>query len=183
VKYLLLICGDESAVAHAEDSCGSWTEDMEERGMLRVTGGLRPPEAAKTVRVRCAGASRVRIRCRPPSPRATPRRAPRPTPTGRRSRCFTNSSPSICPRRWWNSTMPVAVGMASGPAARLPLTEALEASGKLAGYHLLPATRADFLRRLGRMPAAASTYREALALASTDTKRRFLRRRLGGAPR
>jgi RNA polymerase sigma-70 factor (ECF subfamily) len=72
----------------------------------------------------------------------------------------------------------VAVGMADGPAAGLPLVEALEASGKLAGYHLLPATRADFLRRLGRMPEAASAYREALALASTDTERRFLRRRL-----
>jgi RNA polymerase sigma-70 factor (ECF subfamily) len=72
----------------------------------------------------------------------------------------------------------VAVGMASGPAAGLPLVEALEASGKLAGYHLLPATRADFLRRLGRMPEAAGAYREALALASTDTERRFLRRRL-----
>ncbi|HEY6309532.1 MAG TPA: RNA polymerase sigma factor [Streptosporangiaceae bacterium] len=72
----------------------------------------------------------------------------------------------------------VAVGMADGPAAGLPLVEALEASGKLAGYHLLPATRADFLRRLGRRPEAASAYREALALASTDTERRFLRRRL-----
>ena len=72
----------------------------------------------------------------------------------------------------------VAVGMASGPAAGLPLVEALEASGKLAGYHLLPATRADFLRRLGRMPEAARAYREALELASTDTERRFLRRRL-----
>ena len=72
----------------------------------------------------------------------------------------------------------VAVGMADGPAAALPLVEALDASGKLAGYHLLPATRADFLRRLGRMPEAASAYREALELASTDTERRFLRRRL-----
>ena len=72
----------------------------------------------------------------------------------------------------------VAVGMADGPAAGLPLVEALEAAGKLAGYHLLPATRADFLRRLGRMPEAASAYRDALALASTDTERRFLRRRL-----
>ena len=44
----------------------------------------------------------------------------------------------------------VAVGMARGPLAGLELVEALEASGKLAGYHLLPATRADFLRRLGR---------------------------------
>ena len=52
MKYLPLICGDESAAAHAEEGCGGWTEEMEERGMLRVTGGLRPPEEAKTVRVR-----------------------------------------------------------------------------------------------------------------------------------
>jgi RNA polymerase sigma-70 factor (ECF subfamily) len=75
----------------------------------------------------------------------------------------------------------VAVGMAEGPAAGLPLVAALEASGKLAGYHLLPATRADFLRRLGRLPEAAVAYREALELASTDAERRFLRRRLAEA--
>ena len=72
----------------------------------------------------------------------------------------------------------VAVGMARGPGAGLPLVEALEASGKLAGYHLLPATRADFLRRLGRMPEAAAAYREALELTSTDAERRYLSRRL-----
>lgn len=72
----------------------------------------------------------------------------------------------------------VAVGMAQGPAAGLALVEALEASGQLAGYHLLPATRADLLRRLGRLGEAAVAYREALELASTDTERRFLSRRL-----
>ncbi|MGH3233303.1 MAG: RNA polymerase sigma factor [Streptosporangiaceae bacterium] len=72
----------------------------------------------------------------------------------------------------------VAVGMAQGPAAGLPLVEALEASGQLAGYHLLPATRADFLRRLGRRPEAAAAYAEALELTSTDAERRYLSRRL-----
>ena len=75
----------------------------------------------------------------------------------------------------------VAVGMARGPLAGLELVEALAASGKLAGYHLLPATRADFLRRLGRMPAAAIAYREALELTSTDAERRYLSRRLAVA--
>ena len=74
----------------------------------------------------------------------------------------------------------VAVGMARGPAAGLPLVEALEAAGKLAGYHLLPATRADFLRRLGRMPEAAAAYREALELTSTDAERRYLDRQQAG---
>jgi RNA polymerase sigma-70 factor, ECF subfamily len=70
----------------------------------------------------------------------------------------------------------VAVGMAYGPAAGLTLVDAL--TGRLAGYHLLPATRADLLRRLGRADAAAAAYREALELAPTETERRYLRRRL-----
>ncbi|MGI8331719.1 RNA polymerase sigma factor [Actinomadura scrupuli] len=72
----------------------------------------------------------------------------------------------------------VAVGMADGPAAGLALVAALEASGRLAGYHLLPATRADLLRRLDRRAEAATAYREALTLASTDAERRYLTRRL-----
>ena len=72
----------------------------------------------------------------------------------------------------------VAVGMAFGPAAGLELVETLEAGGKLAGYHLLPATRADFLRRLGRRQEATAAYREALELTSTDAERRYLARRL-----
>jgi RNA polymerase sigma-70 factor (ECF subfamily) len=73
----------------------------------------------------------------------------------------------------------VAVAMADGPAAGLELVEALRASGKLAGYHLLPATRADLLRRLDRRTEAAAAYREALELATTDAERRYLSRRLG----
>jgi len=72
----------------------------------------------------------------------------------------------------------VAVGMARGPADGLLLVEELEAGGKLTGYHLLPATRADFLRRLGRLPEAAVAYAAALELASTDADRRYLARRL-----
>jgi RNA polymerase sigma-70 factor (ECF subfamily) len=75
----------------------------------------------------------------------------------------------------------VAVGMADGPAAGLALVEALQGSGRLPGYHLLPATRADLLRRLGRTDEAATAYREALELAATDTERRFLFRRLAEA--
>ena len=72
----------------------------------------------------------------------------------------------------------VAVAMAEGPDAGLELVEALEASGELAGYHLLPATRADLLRRLGRSEEAAAAYDEALELAATDAERRYLSRRL-----
>jgi hypothetical protein len=52
VQYLLLICGEESAAEHADEGCGGWTQEMTERGLLRATGGLRPPAQAKTVRVR-----------------------------------------------------------------------------------------------------------------------------------
>jgi RNA polymerase sigma-70 factor (ECF subfamily) len=72
----------------------------------------------------------------------------------------------------------VAIGMADGPDAGLRLVDALDASGALAGYHLLPATRADLLRRLGRHDDAAHAYRAALVLASTDSERRYLERRL-----
>lgn len=50
--------------------------------------------------------------------------------------------------------------------------------GRLRGYHLLAATRADLLRRLGRVDDAAEAYREALELAPTDAERRFLTRRI-----
>jgi len=72
----------------------------------------------------------------------------------------------------------VAVGMADGPAAGLALVDALTAAGALPGYHLLPATRADLLRRLGRGAEAAHAYREALALAGTGPEQRYLSRRL-----
>jgi RNA polymerase sigma-70 factor, ECF subfamily len=72
----------------------------------------------------------------------------------------------------------VAVAMADGPAAGLALLQRLEAGGALAGYYLLPATRADFLRRLGRNEEAASAYEEAAALAGTGPERRFLNAQL-----
>jgi RNA polymerase sigma-70 factor (ECF subfamily) len=72
----------------------------------------------------------------------------------------------------------VAVAMAEGPAAGLELVEMLEASGELADYHLLPATRADLLRRLGRPEESATAYREALELVATDAERRYLARRM-----
>ncbi len=68
--------------------------------------------------------------------------------------------------------------MSAGAAAGLPLVEDLERSGALDGYHLLPAAKADLLRRLGRHAEAAESYREALALAANGAERRFLSRRL-----
>jgi RNA polymerase sigma-70 factor (ECF subfamily) len=72
----------------------------------------------------------------------------------------------------------VAIAMVAGPAEGLRRIEALAASGALADYHLLPAARADLLRRLGRLPEAAAAYRPALALVGNQSDRRFLQRRL-----
>src|SRR5262249_28588527 len=74
-----------------------------------------------------------------------------------------------------------AVAMADGPAAGLRLLGALESVPALHGYYLLPATRADLLRRLGRHAEAAASYRAALGLAPSDPERRSLARRLAEA--
>ncbi|NOK00143.1 MULTISPECIES: RNA polymerase sigma factor [Myxococcus] len=71
-----------------------------------------------------------------------------------------------------------AVAMARGPEHGLALVDDLEASGRLADYHLLPAARADLLRRLGRKDEAVSAYRRALAMVRTAPERRFLEARL-----
>ncbi len=72
----------------------------------------------------------------------------------------------------------VAVSMSEGPEAGLVLLDCIAADGELRAYHLLPAARADMLRRLGRRAEAAETYRRAFDLAGTDAERRYLERRL-----
>lgn len=72
----------------------------------------------------------------------------------------------------------VAVAMVGGPERGLELLDALSASGRLDGYHLLPAARADLLRRLDRRDEARSAYRAALAQARLAPERRLLMRRL-----
>jgi RNA polymerase sigma-70 factor (ECF subfamily) len=76
----------------------------------------------------------------------------------------------------------VAVAMADGAATGLVLVDDL-AAGPLAGHHLVHVTRADLLRRLGRLPEAAISYREALRTAPTDAERRYLAARLAAAER
>ena len=72
----------------------------------------------------------------------------------------------------------IARAEVEGPAVGLAEVEALESGGGLAGYRYLPGTKADLLRRLGRLDEAAAAYREALALAENDAERAFLERRL-----
>ena len=71
----------------------------------------------------------------------------------------------------------VAIGLARGPLAGLAALDAIDASA-LREYHLLPAARADFLRRLGRRAEAASEYRRALGLADNAREQAFYERRL-----
>ncbi|MGX1549454.1 RNA polymerase sigma factor [Streptomyces adustus] len=71
-----------------------------------------------------------------------------------------------------------AVGMADGPDRGLALVAELEREGDLTDYHLLPATRADLLRRAGRPREAAEAYERALELVRNAAERRFLERRL-----
>jgi RNA polymerase sigma-70 factor (ECF subfamily) len=72
----------------------------------------------------------------------------------------------------------VAVAMARTPQDGLALLDELATREELAEFHLLPAARADLLRRLGEFDEAADAYRRALALATNNVERRFLRRRL-----
>jgi RNA polymerase sigma-70 factor, ECF subfamily len=69
-----------------------------------------------------------------------------------------------------------AVAMVDGPRAGLVLIDAL--APELDRYYLLPAARADLLRRLGAWQAAGESYARALTLVTNDAERRFLERRL-----
>ena len=70
------------------------------------------------------------------------------------------------------------VSMVDGPARALALVDALQARGSLNGYQLMPAVRADLLRRLGRPDAAREAYLAATAATQLEPLRRLYARRL-----
>ena len=72
----------------------------------------------------------------------------------------------------------VAIAMRDGPRRGLVLIDELAAANDLDGYHLLHAARADLLRRLGLGEEAAKDYRRALELATNESEKRYLERRL-----
>ena len=132
------------------------------------------------------GADRRGPRARPPLPAPRPARpVPDPgrhqrrahrrrrPPTGRRCWRSTTSSWRITPTPIVALNRAVAVAEVHGPALALAAIEELD----LPGYHLLPATRADLLARLGRDAEAVAAYDEAIALATNDTERAFLETR------
>jgi RNA polymerase sigma-70 factor (ECF subfamily) len=71
-----------------------------------------------------------------------------------------------------------AISMVDGPARALDLTDVLQARGGLDGYELLPAVRADLLRRLGRYQAARDAYLAATAATQLEPLRRLYARRM-----
>jgi RNA polymerase sigma factor (sigma-70 family) len=73
----------------------------------------------------------------------------------------------------------IAIGEARGPQAGLAALDQLAAEPQLAGYHYLPAARAEFLRRLHRTDDARLAYHEARLLADNPIEQDFLTSRLG----
>ncbi|MFD1151155.1 RNA polymerase subunit sigma-24, partial [Saccharothrix hoggarensis] len=72
----------------------------------------------------------------------------------------------------------VAVSMASGPAAALPIVDGLVAAEALAGSHLLPSVRGELLTRLGRADEARAELRRAVGLCGNERERAVLERKL-----
>ncbi len=72
----------------------------------------------------------------------------------------------------------IAIGEARGPQAGLAALDQLAAEPQLAGYHYLPAARAEFLRRLHRSDDARLAYQEARLLADNPVEQDFLASRL-----
>ncbi|MFD8292484.1 RNA polymerase sigma factor [Streptomyces lavendulae] len=76
----------------------------------------------------------------------------------------------------------VAVSMAEGPAAALPLVDALADEPALRSYHLLPSVRGDLLERLGRGPEARAEFERAAALTRNARERDLLLARAAALP-
>ncbi len=74
----------------------------------------------------------------------------------------------------------VAVSMAEGPEAALPLVDALAAEPALRTYHLLPSVRGDLLERLGRREEARAEFERAASLTRNAREQALL---LGRAAR
>ena len=68
----------------------------------------------------------------------------------------------------------VAVSMAEGPAAALPLVEAIHAGGMLENYHLLYGVRGDLLRKLERHTEANLDFRHAAELTRNEREKAYL---------
>ncbi len=77
----------------------------------------------------------------------------------------------------------VAVSMANGPAAALPIVEALAKAPALQRYHLLPTVRGDLLFKLGRFEEAAAAFEQAATLTQNAREQQILRDRADASRR
>jgi RNA polymerase sigma factor (sigma-70 family) len=68
----------------------------------------------------------------------------------------------------------VALAMAFGPAAGLEIVDGLTSEPALAGYHLLPSVRGDFLAKLGRFDEARAELERAASLTRNARERDLL---------
>ncbi|MBD0321955.1 MAG: RNA polymerase sigma factor [Aldersonia sp.] len=73
----------------------------------------------------------------------------------------------------------VAVSMADGPAAALPIVDGLVSAGALSNSHLLPTVRGELLARLSRVEEARTEFERATAMCGNAGERAVLRRKLG----
>lgn len=76
----------------------------------------------------------------------------------------------------------VAVSMAEGPGAALPLVDALAGEPALRSYHLLPSVRGDLLERLGRGEEARAEFERAASLTRNARERDLLLARAAALP-
>ncbi len=76
----------------------------------------------------------------------------------------------------------VAVSMARGPAAALPIVDGLVAEGRLAESHLLPSVRGELLSRLGKPGEARGEFERALRLCANERERGLLQRKIEALP-
>ncbi|MBF6227552.1 sigma-70 family RNA polymerase sigma factor [Nocardia abscessus] len=72
----------------------------------------------------------------------------------------------------------VAVSMAQGPAAALPIVDELVAAGTLSNSHLLPSVRGELLIRLGRTQQARGELERAIGMCGNQRERQVLERKL-----
>ena len=76
----------------------------------------------------------------------------------------------------------VAISRAHGPAAALPLVQALASHPQLGQYHLLPSVMADLLSRLGRPDEARAMWQRAADLTRNARERELLLARVHPTP-
>lgn len=147
-----------------EQDRGRWDRDQIEAALPLVEQALRGPRPGKYALQAAIGALHAR--------------ADRPEQTDwQQIAALYQILSRVAPSPVVELNRAVAVAMAGDMEAGLRLIDSLEGRGSLARYHLLPAARADLLRRLGRREEARAAYDRALALVGNDVERRYLERR------